>query len=131
LPDASALAVEEPRSMNTSTPPNQPTWADLFHERTPLLSAPAFFGPPVIFVLGPWLLLVLLLIGPVALLLTGLLLLVAAAGLLAVLAAAIASPYLVIRHLHFNRKAQHEDRRYRRNRPHWIEARRHPQHEWS
>jgi hypothetical protein len=85
--------------MNTSTTPDRPTWADLLRERALLVSVPAFFGPPIIFVLGPWLLLVLLLIGPVALILTGLLVLAVLAGLLAALVAVIASPYLVIRHL--------------------------------
>jgi hypothetical protein len=64
-----------------------------------MLGAPAFFGPPIISVLGPWLLLVFLLIGPLALLFTGLFVMTVAACLLAVLAAVIASPYLLIRHL--------------------------------
>lgn len=64
-----------------------------------MLGVPAFFGPPIIFVLGPWLLLVFLLIGPLALLLTGLLVMAVAACLLAVLGAVIASPYLLIRHI--------------------------------
>ncbi|MGN6868351.1 MAG: hypothetical protein ACTHMY_08110 [Solirubrobacteraceae bacterium] len=115
--------------MNSSPTSDRPTWADLFHERTALVSAPAFFGPPVIFVLGPWLLLVLLLIGPFALILTGLLILAAAAVLLAGVVAAIASPYLVVRHLH-KRKASHEDRRYRRHWPDCLEARQHAPYEW-
>jgi hypothetical protein len=78
---------------------DRPTWVEVFDETAPLIRAPAFFGPPVIFVLGPWLLLVLLLIGPFALVLTLLLALAVAASLLAVLAAVIASPYLLIRHL--------------------------------
>ena len=65
-----------------------------------MIGAPAFFGPPIVFVLGPWLLLVFLLIGPLALLITGLLVVAVATGLLALLAAVIASPYLLIRHLH-------------------------------
>ena len=69
-------------------------------QTSPLLAAPAFFGPPIIYVLGPWLLLVLLLIGPLALIFTLLLATAAAAGLLAVCVAVIASPYLLIRHLH-------------------------------
>ena len=35
-----------------------------------MIDAPAFFGPPISFLFGPWLLLVLLLIGPAALLIT-------------------------------------------------------------
>ena len=100
------------------------TWGELFDERAPLIGAPAFFGPPIIFVLGPWLLLVLLLIGPVALILTLVLVLAVTAALLVAFAAVIASPFLLVRHLHrSNRKACHEDRRYRRHRPHWVAAR--------
>ena len=75
-----------------------------------MIGAPAFFGPPIVLVLGPWLLLVLLLIGPFALLFTGLLVLVAAASLLTVLVAVIASPYLLIRLLRA-RRADHAKRR--------------------
>jgi hypothetical protein len=75
------------------------TRGDLFHTAAPLIFAPAFDGPPVIFVLGPWLLLVLLLIGPFAAMVTVVLAMAVAAGLLAVLVAVIASPYLLIRHL--------------------------------
>ncbi len=83
-----------------STSPDRPTWGELFDERAPIIGAPAFFGPPVIFVLGPWLLVVLLLIGPLALILTLVLAVALAAALLAVFVAVIASPYLLIRHLH-------------------------------
>ena len=47
-----------------------PTFGERLGETVPLISAPAFFGPPVIFLLGPWLLLTLLLIPPAALLIT-------------------------------------------------------------
>ena len=47
-----------------------PTACELLEAVVPVIHAPAFFGPPVIFLLGPWLLLVLLLIGPAALLIT-------------------------------------------------------------
>ena len=77
-----------------------------------MIGAPAFFGPPIIFVLGPWLLLVFLLIGPLALLLTGLLVMAAATGLLAVFAAVIASPYLLIRHLHARGRPRVETRAF-------------------
>ena len=82
-----------------STSPDRPTLGELFHTAAPLIDAPAFFGPPVIFVLGPWLLLVLLLIGPFAAMVTVVLAMAVAAGLLAALVAVIASPYLLIRHL--------------------------------
>ena len=79
--------------------PDRPTLAERLGETVPLISAPAFFGPPVVFVLGPWLLLVLLLIPPAALLITMLVVLLLGAGLLVALGALIASPYLLVRHL--------------------------------
>jgi hypothetical protein len=72
----------------------------LLNATAPVVDAPAFYGPPVIFVVGPWLLLVLLLIGPFALILTVVLALVVVAGLLTAFLTVIASPYLLIRHLH-------------------------------
>ena len=83
-----------------SASPERSTWGDLFHTTAPLINAPAFYGPPVIFVLGPWLLLVLMLIGPFAAMVTVVLAMAVAAGLLAFLVALIASPYLLIRRLH-------------------------------
>ena len=65
----------------------------------PLATAPAFFGPPVLFLLSPWLLLVLLLIGPAALLITFVLAFVVMAVAVVALAALLASPYLVVHHL--------------------------------
>lgn len=88
-----------PRPRGSATA-GRPTWGEVFDERAPIIGAPAFFGPPISFILGPWLLLVLLLIGPFALVLTVLLAMAVAAGLLAVFVAVIASPYLLIRHLH-------------------------------
>ena len=79
---------------------DRPTWGELFDESAAIIGAPAFFGPPVIFVLGPWLLVVLLLIGPLALILTLVLAAALAGALLAVFVAVIASPYLLMRHLH-------------------------------
>jgi hypothetical protein len=75
-----------------------------------MIDAPAFYGPPVIFVLGPWLLMVLLLAGPCALFLIVLLALAAAADLMAVFVPMIASPYLPIRRLHSRRAAREKPR---------------------
>jgi hypothetical protein len=77
-----------------SASPDLPTWGELFDESARLLGVPAFFGPPIIFVLGPWLLLVLLLIGPFLLLVTFAL---TALVLVAVTAAILAPPYLLVR----------------------------------
>jgi hypothetical protein len=79
--------------------PSRPNWGDVFDERSPLMAAPAFYGPPIIYVMAPWLLLVLFLIGPFVLVLTILVAMALTACLLAAFAAVIASPYLVIRRL--------------------------------
>jgi len=83
-----------------SASPDARTFAERLGETVPLISAPAFFGPPVIFLLGPWLLLVLLLIPPAAFLITLVVVFLLAAGFLVVLGGLIASPYLLVRHLH-------------------------------
>jgi hypothetical protein len=94
------IATRRPASASA----DGPTWGEVFVATAPLIGAPAFFGPPVVSVLGPWLFLVLLLIGPFALVFTLLLALAVAAGLVALFVAVIASPYLLIRHLHAHRK---------------------------
>src|SRR6516165_11882932 len=82
-----------------SASPDPPTIAERFGETVPLIDAPAFFGPPVIFLLGPWMLLVLLLIPPAAVLITLMVIMLLGAGLLVTLGALIASPYLLVRHV--------------------------------
>ena len=80
-----------------------PTVPDLLQRVLPEIFFVPVAGPPVILLLGPWLLLVLLLIPPAAFLITLLLVLVAGAGVLVALGALIASPYLLVRHLHARR----------------------------
>jgi hypothetical protein len=80
--------------------PDRPTWGEVLGETTTMGSVPAFFGPPIRLLLVPWLLLVLLLIGPFALIVTGLLVLAGVVILAAALVAVIASPYLLIRRVH-------------------------------
>jgi hypothetical protein len=85
-----------------SASPERPTLVEWLGATLPLISAPALFGPPVVFILGPWLLLVLLIIPPAAVLITLVLVVLLGAGLLAAVAAVaavIASPYLLVRHL--------------------------------
>ena len=74
------------------------TAGETFAEAAPLIGAPPVYGPPIIFVLGPWLLLVLLLIPPAAFLITLVLVVAVAAGLLVAVSALVASPYLLARH---------------------------------
>ncbi|HEY2771736.1 MAG TPA: hypothetical protein VGI87_14270 [Solirubrobacteraceae bacterium] len=98
-PDSATAHPVAGRRLRAASPEHL-TLGRVFDERAPLISAPAFFGPPVMFVLGPWLLLVLMLIGPFALIVTIVLAVAVAGAVLALLAAVIASPFLVIRHLH-------------------------------
>jgi len=99
---------DEPRSDGR---PGRLTWAEALGATVPLISAPAYFGPPVAFLLGPWLLLVLLLVPPAAVLITLVLVVLLAAVLLAALGALIASPYLIVRHL----RTRHLERPVRRS----------------
>lgn len=97
-PEAATTHPIAPRGRGSPSPA-RPTWRELLDETAPMIGTPALFGPPIIFLLGPWLLLVLLLIPPAALLITLVLVALVTAGLLAALAALIASPYLLVRHL--------------------------------
>ena len=71
----------------------------MIDELEPLVGAIPFYGPPIVFVAGPWILLALLLAGPVALLMTIAIALLAAGLLIVAIAVVVASPYLLVRHL--------------------------------
>ena len=92
--------------MNTTTPPRRPTWGDELEQTATRLGTPPIYGPPVAFLLGPWLFLVLLLAPPFALLFAVALVLAVAAVLLAALGAVLASPFLLLRHLRAHRAGQ-------------------------
>jgi hypothetical protein len=84
-----------------------PTSREMLAEIVPLIGAVAGFGPPVIFLAGPWLLLGLMLSGSFAFLLTLVAaMLVAATVLVGLPAAIIAAPYLLIRRLRRARAAR-------------------------
>jgi hypothetical protein len=68
----------------------------MFDEIVPLIDVIPLYGPPAVFLAGPWLLFGLVLAGPFALLMTIVIALLAA-GLLIV--AITAPPYLLVRHL--------------------------------
>jgi hypothetical protein len=84
---------------------DHPTRSEAFDEAAPAIGAPAIYGPPVAFVLGPWLILVLLLIPPAALLITLALVVAVAAAVPVAIAALVASPFLLARHLHARQSA--------------------------
>jgi hypothetical protein len=81
------------------SPRHAPTGRTMDREISPLIGAVPIEGPPAILLAVPWLLLVLVLAGPFALLLTTVLVLLAAALVIAALAAIVASPFLLARHL--------------------------------
>jgi hypothetical protein len=70
-----------------------------FRDISPLLEAVPVAGPPAVLLAGPLVLFALVLAGPVALLITIVVVLAVAAALLVALAAIVASPYLLFRHL--------------------------------
>jgi anti-sigma factor RsiW len=86
-----------------TTPSHEPpSRGEVFEEVASAIGAPALYGPPVFFVLGPWLFLGLLLAPPAALLITIGLVVMVLAGLAAVL---VAFPYLLVRRLRARTKA--------------------------
>jgi hypothetical protein len=76
-----------------------PTVGEMLAETVPLADVIAGFGPPVVFLAGPWLLFVLALAGPFALVFTFVVVLFAAALLVVLAGTILASPYLLVRHL--------------------------------
>jgi hypothetical protein len=85
-----------------------PTTAEILGETESFICTVAFYGPPVLFLAAPWLLLGLLLIGPFAALMTVVVALLAATALLAGIAAVLATPFLILR----GRGAAAASRRY-------------------
>jgi len=104
-----AITREELQMSGINTTSRQPTRRDIIESVEPLAVAPAFFGPPVVFLLGPWLLLVLLIIPPAAVLITLVLAFAVVAVALVALVALLASPYLLVRYL----RARHSSSRRR------------------
>jgi hypothetical protein len=90
--------------MNTTElirPPAAPTLGQTIAELVPLVDTIAGYGPPVIFLAGPWLLLGLMLSAPFAVLLTliaaMLLAAAVAVALVAALVALVVAPYRLVR----------------------------------
>jgi hypothetical protein len=97
----------EPRAASSGARPDArpsasdaPTVGEVLGEIIPVVGVVAGAGPPVVFVLGPWLLLALMLAGPFAVLVTLVVAMLVAAGLAA---AIVAVPYLLIRVVHRHR----------------------------
>jgi hypothetical protein len=78
---------------------NRPSVREMLAEIGPLVGVIPVAGPPLILLAGPWVLFALLVAGPVTLLLTIVIFLLAVRLLIVALAAIVASPYLLVRHL--------------------------------
>ena len=90
---------EEARGM-TSTELFPPQPADeMLDEILPLVGAVPVYGPPIVLLAGPWLLLCLMLAGPFAVLVALVVFLAAVAAAVALIGAILAAPYLLARHL--------------------------------
>lgn len=98
-------------------PPGTPSWAkqpserrtfrEMFAELVPLIEFVPPYGPPVVFVLGPWLFLGLVVAGPLAWLFALVAVIIVVGTVLAALAAALlAAPYLLVHRLR-RRRARH------------------------
>ncbi|HXD58619.1 MAG TPA: hypothetical protein VN606_11905 [Thermoleophilaceae bacterium] len=81
------------------TTTDSPTPKDILERIAESLGFVFLAGPPVAFLLVPWLIVVLLIIPPAALLLTLVAVVVVVGAVLAAIGAIIASPYLIVRHL--------------------------------
>ena len=80
-------------------PESEPTFGEMLEETVSLLEVIPVYGPPIILVAGPWLIVALMLAGPFAVLLTLVVLLVAAAALVALTGAILAAPFLLLTRL--------------------------------
>lgn len=97
--------------MNDTSPINPsspfPPFRQRLGEIVPLVGFVPVAGPPAIFILAPWLALVLMLAGPFLLLVTLAAIALCAAVFVALIGAILAAPYLLARRLH-RRRAAHE-----------------------
>ncbi len=82
--------------MTSTTPQTR----DMLAEITPLIGFVPFYGPPAVFLLGPWLLLVLMLAGPFAFLVVLVAGMIVVAAVLAAIVSILAAPFLLVRRLH-------------------------------
>ena len=94
--------------MNTTAPirpsaSENRTFGEMLAELIPLIDAVPGEGPPVIVLVGPWLLLVLMLCGPFAFLLILVVCMIVAATVLAFAVTLLAAPFLLVRRLRRHR----------------------------
>ena len=75
------------------------TVREMLDETLPLVGAVPVYGPPVVVLAVPWLLLTLMLAGPFTVLVTFVVLLAAVAVLVGLIGAILAAPFLLVRHI--------------------------------
>jgi hypothetical protein len=92
-------SLPDERSHVSPSASESPGVREIVEETGPLVGVIAGFGPSVISLAGPWLLLVLALAGPFALVFTFIVVLVVLALLFVLAGTILASPYLLVRHL--------------------------------
>ena len=80
-------------------PSTTPQTRDMLAEITALIEFVPYYGPPTVFLLGPWLLLVLMLAGPFTVLLTLVVGMIFVAVALAAIVSILAAPYLLVRRI--------------------------------
>ena len=95
------VSAEEPapRRSAGAPAPRRFTVRETLEEIVPLIDVVVVAGPPAIFLVGPYLLFVLMLIGPFLLLVTFAVIAIGATVLVALTGAILATPYLLVRHL--------------------------------
>jgi hypothetical protein len=81
-------------------PSGSPTFREMLDDVLPVIGVVFVAGPPVIFLAGPWLLLVLMLSGPFALVVAFVVVGLVAGALLATLGALVVAPFVLVRRLH-------------------------------
>lgn len=106
-PSAARQWSDARRGASNPAASERPTFGEMVAEIVPLIGFIPVAGPPVIFVLGPWLFLVLMLAGPFACLFALVVVMIVAAMVLAALAGAVlallAAPYLLVRYVREHR----------------------------
>jgi len=83
--------------------PFEPTVREIVDETVPLVEVVPGYGPPVVLVAGPVVLLSLLLAGPFAALVTIVVALAAVAAVIGLIGAVLASPFLLVRYVRGHR----------------------------
>jgi hypothetical protein len=92
--------ITPPRAASGSA---HPIVDEALDDTLPVLELIPGYGPPVILLLGPWLLFGLMLAGPFAALFALVVVFAAAAAIVVLAGAILASPYLLVRHLRGSR----------------------------